>query len=172
MEDLPKWKSKRLKSWDYRETGYYYVTFCTARRKEDILCSLQTVGGGLCAAPLGLELPLSHVELTPIGEIVNRSILDIPKCNPGVEVDVYCIMPDHIHLVLVLTGRHRGRPLPAIIGRLKSYTQNQYLKLGSIWGPHLWQQEYYDHIIRDPDDLANTRRYIQGNPITTKEELL
>jgi len=127
------------------------------------------VGGGLRAAPPDPGSPLSYVKLTPIGTIVDTAIRDIPKYNPGVEVDVYCIMPDHIHLIVTLSGRHGGRPLQSVIGRMKSYTQRQYQKSGSIWGPKLWQESYYDHIIRGDPDLQETRRYIQTNPLNTKE---
>lgn len=122
-----------------------------------------SVGGGLCAAPPFPQLPL--IVLTNLGHFVKKSIEQIPIVNPGVVVDTYAIMPDHIHLILNLTGRHGGRPLPNIIGRFKSYTDHCYRASGSPLGPYFWQEGYHDHIIRNGDDLQATREYIENNPL-------
>ena len=103
--------------------------------------------------------------LTNLGQFVYTSISQIPTINPGVIVDIYTIMPDHIHMILYLTGRHGGRPLPDIIGRFKSYTDHCYRQSGSPLGPYLWQRGYHDHIIRNDADLQATREYIQNNPL-------
>ncbi len=172
-EELPERKRMRLETHDYATPGYYFVTVCTRVRHKNILSYVSAVGGGLCAAPSDLEPPLQDgetifhpaVKLTPIGEIVDRAIRDIPCFNPGVGVDIYCIMPDHVHLIITLSGRHGGRPLQEIMARMKSYTQTEYRKIGAPWGPKLWQESYYDHIIRNNDDLFETRKYIQENPL-------
>ena len=80
-------------------------------------------------------------------------------------MDIYTIMPDHVHMVLNLTGRHGDRPLSNIIGRFKSYTDYCYRKNGSPFGPFFWQGDYYEHIIRNDADLQATREYIQNNPL-------
>ena len=155
-EDYPSRKRLRLPEYDYGQTGLYFVTICTHVRQQDVLCSIEPVGGGLCAAP--------RPQLTALGEVVDAAISDIPRFNPGSEIDAYCIMPDHVHLIVALTGRHGGRPLPDIIGRMKSYTQMRYRQSGAPFGPKLWQESYYDHVIRNQQDLAETRRYIRDNP--------
>lgn len=155
--ELPVRKATRLREYDYSQPGYYFVTICTAVRNQDILCSIEPVGGGLRAAP--------HVTLTDIGKIVEESISKISVINPGVEVDLHAIMPDHIHLILNLTGRHRGRPLPDIIGRFKSYTDHSYRTHFPSFGPKLWQRGYYEHVIRNDRDLDETRQYIANNPL-------
>ena len=163
-EMLPQRKRLRLPGYDYGEVGYYFATICTAVRHRNILCAITpAVGGGLCAAPC-------LVELTEIGKAVDSAIQDIPRLNPGVGVDIYCIMSDHIHLIVALgAGRDGVRPLPDIIGRLKSYTDRRYRELGAPFGPKLWQKSYYDHVIRTSDDLEETRRYIENNPLKRTE---
>ncbi|NBI09566.1 hypothetical protein D1641_05955 [Colidextribacter sp. OB.20] len=185
-------KNVRLKNYDYSQPGYYFVTICTQVRYENILCEIvppiserpaaegrpyrdafhPSVGGGLCAAPFSqpactapFSQPVPSVIPTNLGQFVNASINQIPVINPGVVVDIYTIMPDHIHMVLNLTGRHGGRPLPNIIGRFKSYTDHYYRKNGSPFGPYFWQEGYYEHIIRNDADLNATREYIQNNPL-------
>lgn len=112
--------------------------------------------------------------MTPIGQVVEESILGILQRYTGVEIDTYCFMPDHVHLLLAMTadvdgtsetGRDRARPLQNIIGAMKSYTDRQYRILRRPSEKKLWQIGYYDHIIRNDEDLQITRQYIQNNPL-------
>lgn len=148
--DLPERKPLRLKEYDYSQSGAYFVTICT---KDRAPVFGHLVGGGLRAAP--------HVALTSIGIAVEQAILTIPEINPGVECEIYCIMPDHVHLMVVLTGRHRGRPLPEVIKRFKSYTDHLYREMSGI---PLWQRGYYEHVIRNQHDFDVAAEYIQTNP--------
>ena len=160
QKELPQRKQLRLPEYDYRQAGYYFVTVCTAVRHENILCSIvPPVGGGLCPAP-------PSVRLTEIGKAVDAAIQAIPQFYPGTGVDIYCIMPDHVHLIVSLgTGRDRARPLQEMIGRMKSYTDWKYRQLGRPFGPRLWQKSFYDHVIRNDSDLSDTRQYILNNPL-------
>ncbi|MBO5727085.1 MAG: transposase [Oscillospiraceae bacterium] len=148
--EQPKRKLLRLKEYDYSQNGAYFVTICT---KDRAPVFGHIVGGGLRAAP--------YVELTSIGAAVEQAILTIPEINPGVECEIYCIMPDHVHLMVVLTGRHGGRPLPEVIKRFKSYTDHLYREIS---GAPLWQRGYYDHVIRNQQDFDAAAEYIQTNP--------
>ena len=43
----------------------------------------------------------------------------------------------------------------------------------SDWRPfagRLWQRNYYEHVIRDEDDLDRVRRYIAENPLRWDED--
>ena len=64
-------------------------------------------------------------------------------------------MPDHIHFILVIPGGHAGPPLQEMIKWYKTQTTNAYIR----------QRGYYDHVIRNDADLAETRRYILNNPL-------
>ena len=89
--NLPKRKPTRLKEYDYSLTGAYFVTICTAGKKQ-ILSKI--VGEGLCALPQNI--------LTPIGKDVEKSIEYINENYIGVNIEKYVIMPNHIHLIVVL----------------------------------------------------------------------
>ena len=153
--ELPKRKPTRLKDFDYSQSGYYFVTICT-KNKEKILCDI--VGEGLCALP--------SAALSPIGEIVDKSIKYIDKIYNGVSVDKYVIMPNHIHLIIKIerkTGGHRGPPLQSIIGNFKSFTTHKY-------SDTLWQRSFHDHIIRDEKDYLKIWNYIDANPAKWEED--
>ena len=157
MTDRPTRKELRLKAYDYFDAGAYFVTGCTHVRGEPTLCSLEAVRGGLCAAPVS--------RLTAVGELVDRAIRDIPRLYDGVDVDIYCVMPDHVRMIVTLAaGRDGARPLPDIIGRFKSYTDHLWREMGIPSGPKLWQRGYYEHVIRNEADLSETRQYIENNP--------
>ena len=154
--DLPNRRPNRLPIMDYSASGVYFVTVCT----QDRLCILSTISGE-AAIPVGeglCALPQTH--LTPIGKETEKAILHINSYD-GYEVDKYTIMPNHIHLLISIhneTGGHRGPPLQAVIGRLKSYTTHLY-------GKALWQRSFHDHIVRDMDDYVAVWQYIDTNPL-------
>ena len=152
--NLPKRKPTRLKEYDYGTPGAYFVTICTHYR-ECILSNI--VGEGLCALPKNI--------LTFIGKETEKSIQYINDNYINVKIDKYVIMPNHIHLIVILddSGGHRDPPLQNIIGQLKSYTTN---KFGSV----LWQRSFHDHIIRNEKDYQKIWEYIDTNQLKWKED--
>ena len=87
-ENLPVRRRNRLEGFDYSTPGAYFITICTDKRRN-LLC--QIVGGGALDAP--------QVELTEAGEIVKKYILSGNQM-PGITVDKYVIMPNHIHIIV------------------------------------------------------------------------
>jgi putative transposase len=90
---------------------------------------------------------------------------------PRITLDAFVVMPNHLHAILHLARQDQDRNprLGNIIQRYKSITTARYSTgihtLG--WPPYdrrLWQNEFYDHIIRDANDLDRSRRYIAANP--------
>ena len=154
--EYSKRKPLRLPQYDYAAPGGYFVTICTEGRRK-ILSNI--VGEGLCALP--------EADLTPIGTEVEKAILHMETAYESVSVDSYVIMPNHVHLVLMLhpAGGHGGPPLHQIIGRFKSYTTHLY-------GGQLWQRSFYDHVIRNEEDLRSVREYIAHNPARWWEDEL
>lgn len=158
--DLPKRKQIRLQEYDYSQPGYYFVTICTAVRKQNILCAIDSVG----AAALG---SLPHVALTPAGQAVQQLIYNIDHVYSNITVDTFVIMPDHVHLILALSTPEGGSPraatptgsIPRVVNTLKGLA----VKQAGIRS--LWQRGYYEHVIRNDHDLAETRQYIQNNPL-------
>ena len=146
----------RLPQFDYGSPGAYFITICT-RGRACVLSGI-TVGAGLCARP--------DVTLTEIGAEVERAIVYINRAYPGVSVETYAIMPNHVHLLLLMEERPGGDgapPLQQIIGRMKSYTTRRY-------GDKLWQRSYYDHVVRGEEDYLEIWRYIDENPAKWAED--
>ena len=166
-------QSLRLKHYDYSWAGAYFVTIVTQNR----VCRFGTI-------------QRETMELSPAGKMLKSVWADLPKRFPSIALDAYIVMPNHFHALVVFpapllnTLQHpspaeqkvptRGtateRPtLGTIIGAWKSLTTMDYI-VGvktQNWLPfvnHLWQRNYYEHIVRDEDDLARIRYYIETNP--------
>lgn len=110
---------------------------------------------------------------------------------PGVSVDEFVVMPDHVHGILRINNigggadTHHGGQAPVrryvgvdrrvdpklgdIIQWFKTMTTNEYIRgLEKYHWPkfdgRLWQRNYFEKIIRDKKGLEAVRRYIRENP--------
>lgn len=159
MNTLPKRKSIRLKGYDYGSEGAYFVTICTHDKK----CTLSRIRrDDPCGRP--------RIELTELGKVADEAVSTIEN-KYKVTISDCSIMPNHIHLIIFIPkGRTRASPVPTlskIVGSYKSIIAVDYLSLcksrGIVMGS-LWQNKFYDHIIRDEDDYLTKAQYIENNP--------
>lgn len=72
----------------------------------------------------------------------------------------WCVMPNHVHTVFRPLPPHE---LPAILHSWKSFTSHETNKMLARRG-EFWQPEYYDHLVRDQQDLERCIRYVLDNP--------
>ena len=154
MLELPKRKKNRIQDFDYGKVGAYFVTICIENRKP-VLWNMDAVGAATCRPQ---SVALSH-----LGETIDIAINQIPTHYSNVKVDHYCIMPNHIHMILSIMPDESGRQIAAptistIIGNMKRWVS---MKIGYS----IWQKSFYDHIIRDCDDYNVRVKYIHENPI-------
>jgi REP element-mobilizing transposase RayT len=105
------------------------------------------------------------------GAMVAEVWLEMTNEFPLVTLDTFVVMPNHAHAILHLSRNGpAGNPtLGDVVQRFKSITTARYSTgvYEQNWEPYdrrLWQEEYYDHIIRDEADLDRRRRYIAANP--------
>ena len=161
-QDFPKRKHLRLKRYDYSSAGAYFVTICVKDRKRLLSDIIKPVGVGALDDP--------QIRLTPIGEIVEKYLLSSENI-PGVKIDRYVIMPDHIHAIIFLdpdkyvlrqSGSSRAptptnEMLPHIVSTFKRFCNKKI-------GNNIFQRGYIDHIIRDREDYEEHLRYIRDNP--------
>ena len=150
----PRRKLHRLSSWDYSRNGYYHITICT-NNKQKILASIHQAGFDAVVIP------------TAIGKVVVENWHKLPDIYPGVRTDYFCLMPNHIHGILIFDQSPEGarRTLSYVVRGFKSVVTREFNKIVPKSEQNkLWQSSFYDEIIRDDDMLFNVRKYILGNP--------
>ncbi len=76
------------------------------------------------------------------------------------ELDEWVVMPNHVHVLVRPLGENQ---LADILHSWKSFSANQINQQLNTSGP-FWKKEYYDHIVRDMEELRRIRKYIRGNP--------
>ncbi len=180
--------SARMRGWDYAREGYYFVTICV---KDRLACLAKIFQGEVHLSPIG-EIITEEWEKT--AEIRKNVELDawiiMPDHVHGIIGIVHpkTINPeiprrenDKISGLEIVETPRRGVSTPttaanaawkrnslgSILGQFKSKTTKRICAAGYF--DFAWQTRFYDHIIRDRDDLDRIRRYIQENP--TKWEM-
>ncbi|MBL6963780.1 MAG: transposase [Bacteroidetes bacterium] len=99
----------------------------------------------------------NYLENPAVADIVKTSIhfLDKKEYN----LICYCIMPNHVHLIIEKCKKELYRILQSI----KAYTAREANKALARTGK-FWQSESYDHVIKDDNELENAMVYILNNP--------
>lgn len=157
-------QTMRLKGYDYSIPGAYFVTIVADNRR--CLFGQIIKGAGLEPAPT------DQLILSPFGEIVFSTWNNLVNHNRGIELGAYIVMPNHIHGIINITemdmnvgaGSKPAPELPEIIRQFKTFSARRINELRGTTGTPVWQRNYYDHIIRNSNELALVTDYILDNP--------
>jgi REP element-mobilizing transposase RayT len=162
--ESPERKLNRLKNYDYSRNGLYFITICT---KDRIHYFSEIIEEPSC---VGADIIRPKTVLTNIGKILDDSINDIKNHYDNISVVKYCIMPDHLHMIIylfddgiVLSGTSRtpsptNAVIPSIVSTLKRFVNKKI-------GFNTWQRSFHDHIIRNEKEFLEICDYIDNNPI-------
>lgn len=165
----------RLKGYNYKTVGSYYVTICTQGRIE--------IFGHITKDRM-------HEDI--LGKIVRQCWEELPK-HYRCELDAFVIMPNHIHAIITIpylrsknvavglkpkikssndvaaglrpAATLKLAPVSEIVRALKSFSAQEINKINRTTGNQVWQRGFYDHIIRTEKDLHTIREYIKYNPL-------
>ena len=181
FKDKYRIESVRLPGHDYSQPGAYFITICTHNRQ----CLFGEIVDG-------------EIMLNKFGELVKSEWQKTGIIRPNIVIDAFVIMPNHLHGILIINddfccrdtlqrvstiGRKTnennqieqfGKPtknsIPTIVRLFKSTTTKQINQIRQTPGIPVWQRNYYEHIIRDTDDLSRIRHYIADNPKNWKND--
>jgi REP element-mobilizing transposase RayT len=154
-------RNRRLPGRDYA-AGAYFVTVCAQQR------------GGVFG-----ENVAGEVRLNDIGNIVAEAWRWLPCRYPNVTLGEWCVMPDHLHGIVILTApttvdpqgttadHQRCRPLGRLIGAFKTVSTKNVNLLRGTPGAILWQRDFWDRVVRDDVEMIRIRRYIRENPMAS-----
>jgi len=171
-------RSIRVDWYDYSSPGAYFLTICTFNKKQ----FLGRIDNGQMILSRWGKVIGEEWERNAIirDEITLDMFIIMPNHIHGI---VY--IPDSGKAYRKtektaknnnnqISGKNIGKkgilkgPKPKSIGSLvggfKSAVTTRINKLQKTTGFKVWQRNYYEHIIRDMDDLYNIREYIHNNP--------
>ena len=188
-KELPKRKDIRLKNYDYSSPGAYFVTICTENRKNYFWngsidpqtfkwCSVgancvrpQNFWNGSidpqtfkwCSVGANCVRP-QNLPLSKIGKIVLDELERWNQTYPAVTLYSYVIMPNHLHIMVIISADEYGRPqvAPTVERMVKQFKGAITKKVGNP----IWQKSFIEHVIRNIKDYEArlTHRCSIGTP--------
>ena len=137
---FPVRKHPRIPGYDYATPNYYFITICTHQKQ----CIFWSKG-----------------RLNRFGQAAWDTAMQIPEHFPQNRVDSFVIMPNHVHMILVVEPG--GADATVVAGAFKS----RISKLLHETYPDLrvWQTSFHDHVIRSWKQYQRIREYIMTNPM-------
>jgi REP element-mobilizing transposase RayT len=182
--NLPNRQSSRMPWYNYRQSGYYFVTICTLGRHHAF--------GRIIDA----EMYLSNE-----GNICEQIWLSLPERFTNVAIDTSVFMPNHIHGIIVLKKPPVIVETSNIPDRFKAHmqklenerltTQPEAYKVPSLGqivrtfkaastrlirrngsSSFAWQENYWLTVISTKEHLKHIQQYIHQNPATWQNDQL
>jgi REP element-mobilizing transposase RayT len=160
-------RSIRRPGYDHSQPGAYFVTICTRNRE--------------CVLGEAVE---GEVRLNEAGRVVSDTWNWLGRQYPYVEPDEWVIMPNHLHAIVIIHANPsdepsrggsrtaptlpRRKPLGLSIGALKTVSAKRINELRGTPGAAVWQRNYFEHVLRDEEDLRRIREYIAHNPLSSE----
>jgi putative transposase len=159
-------RSTRLKGWDYRSRGWYFVTICAHNRR-----------------PIFGRIVNNDIHLSAVGAIADANLRTLNTHYKNVEVVEQIVMPNHVHAIFMIDGEHCFSPhlkanlshdsvppftsphagsLSAIVRSYKAGVTFKARELG--FHQTIWQTRFHDHLLRGDKVIAAVREYIRNNP--------
>jgi len=173
-------RSIRLKGYDYRQAGGYFVTMVTQGRE---MLFGNVVNG--------------EMVLTDFGKIIAETWQWLETQYPYVALGKWVVMPNHFHGIILIvddvddfpmdrdglrgdrggsrsaptpTGGVKRKPLGRLIGAFKTVSTKNINLARKTEGCVVWQRNFYEHIIRNDAEADRIARYIESNPAQWNED--
>jgi putative transposase len=163
--DIHHRRSIRLKGYDYKQAGAYFITVCT----QDRACFFGNVVDG-------------EMLSSDSGRVAQAAWSDLPGRFQNINLDEFVVMPNHIHGIILVGTQfiaptnssqppiantdqgpmNRAPTLGRIIRAYKAVTTRHIRRTANA--TFAWQRNYYEHIIRNDESLNRIRQYILDNP--------
>jgi len=162
-----KGKARRRTNWDYRSSGYYFITINTKYKAHHL--------GTIKEA---IMFP------SEIGKIAEEFWHKIPIYSPHVSLRAFTLMPDHLHGIIAINAKEitipENKPFSkkkhknsfaaispkagSISAIIRSY-KSAVTKEAKLINPSFnWQPRFHDSIISSKEDLQRVENYIRNNP--------
>jgi REP element-mobilizing transposase RayT len=159
----------RLPEYDYSLPGAYFITICTHGQKS-----------------LFGEIVDGVMQLNDFGSIVEIEWMKTPQIRHEIELGDFVIMHNHFHAIVIIhdhpVGAYGHTPLPekfaspsrtigALIRGFKGSVTKSINLFRHTPGQPVWQRNFYEHIIRNEQDMQMISEYIIANPAAGSTDL-
>jgi REP-associated tyrosine transposase len=184
-------RSIRLRGYDYSQAGAYFITICTQNRRY-LFGTI--VGGrmvlndaGRAAATCWLQIPdhFPNVELDEWVVMPNHMhgivvIMDAsanatapPVGANNVGANNYSPLPGDLAIpddLAIQRPTGTSRTIGSMVRGFKIGVTKWYRQ--RLDASHIWQRNYWEHVIRNEQELNHVRRYIVDNPLQWAQDSL
>lgn len=164
--------TRRAKFRDYQAPGYYMITILKKRNipnfsrvisitNQDVASTQrgESQGGGYWGKVVN---PV--VELSQLGQMIDRKIDEMPLYTPALEIVNFVVMPDHLHILIHVKerlDRHLGKILGGFMGGCTSLARSEgYIEEND----NLFEPKFHDRIALKEGQVSRMKRYIDDNP--------
>lgn len=144
---------RRKRGHDYKSVCKYHITITKAETCEDF-SKLRVVQ----LNPLNV-----FTDTLPLGNIILQELREVEKSTPRLQVLQYCIMPDHIHILLYVKSRLH-RPVGNYIAAWKAGVTKKWREIKDNCNITVFKENFNDRIIYAHRDLNTIFEYIRQNP--------
>ncbi len=157
----PNRRSLRLKGYDYRQEGSYFITICTYQR----------------AHHFG-KIKSGEMHLSETGMLAKAQWHALPGHYPHIALDAFILMPDHLHGILHIIappsapssqgallshGRDSSRPPALPLSKESRQSKESQQGEHSLKRPEQEAAEAEGHF--NADAINRVREYIYQNPM-------
>ena len=157
----------RLQGFDYSAEGAYFITICSFERQNT----------------LGKVVNSEFIE-SSLGAIIKQELLKTNDIRDNVFLGTWVVMPNHLHAIIYINinsgvevptyeipnyslilnsvnsiGK-QTRNLPSFVRGFKAGVTRQAREIGY---KDVWQNNYFERIIRSQNELINIENYIKEN---------
>ena len=162
--------------WHSYDGGAYFITICTK--------DMEHYFG---------EIVDAKINLTDVGKYADEQMKNITTHYPYAEIPLWVVMPNHIHAIVIIRNnddathcRDVARNCRDVARNISTTTKNEHMSSISPKRNTLsvvvrgmkssitkfaneqsfsfaWQPLYYDHIIRDSNEMNQIAEYIENN---------
>jgi REP element-mobilizing transposase RayT len=101
-----------------------------------------------------------YLKQPALAGLVMGYLMRMAQCDEIYDLHAFALMPNHVHMLFT-----PNIPLAQIMKRVKGGTARLANQVLGATGRTFWQDESYDHFVRDRDEFLPIRRYIELNPV-------
>ena len=188
--DIHHRRSIRLKGYDYAQKGMYFITLCVQERE----CIFGTIfENRMFLNEIGQIVANEWVNTMNIRDnVIIHNFIVMPNHIHGIVEITYnkndeCLIGEFVSPTKSIGAIVRGFKI-ATTKRIKNFITPVGANGNSPNGnspngnyplqewiinhlPHIWQRNYYEHIIRDYNDHERIANYINSNPSRWEEDM-